>query len=271
VNVSDGEYALFQSLIEREAGIYLSECKRALLISRLQRRLRELELPTFSAYYRRVLADPVERVRFVDAICTNETHFFREAHHFEYLERTLIPRWLAAARAGQRPRKVRIWSAGCSTGEEPYSIAMVLGEHLEGWEIEIVATDVSTKVLDAARAAIYKNERLHEVPWDRRRWILRGTGPQEGKFKVGPEARVLVQFRALNLIDDVYDVGDALDAVFCRNVLIYFRSDTRERTVRRLVDKLAIGGQLFLGHAESLQSSRLHVRTVIPTVYERVR
>jgi chemotaxis protein methyltransferase CheR len=269
VNVSDGEYALFQSLIEREAGIYLSECKRALLISRLQRRLRELELPNFSAYYRRVLADPGERVRFVDAICTNETHFFREAHHFDHLERTLIPRWRAA-----RSRKIRIWSAGCSTGEEPYSLAMVLGEHLpaaEGWDVEIIATDVSTKVLDAARAAVYKNERLHEVPWDRRRWILRGTGPQEGKFKVGPEARALVQFRALNLVDDVFDVGEGLDAVFCRNVLIYIRGDTRARTLGRLVDKLAVGGQLFLGHAESLQSSRLPVRTVMPTVYERVR
>jgi chemotaxis protein methyltransferase CheR len=266
VNVSDGEYALFQSLIEREAGIYLSECKRALLISRLQRRLRELELSTFGAYYRRVLADPVERVRFVDAICTNETHFFREAHHFEYLERTLIPSWRAR---GKRP--IRIWSAGCSTGEEPYSIAMVLAEQLEGWDLEILATDVSTKVLDVARAAIYRNERLHEVPWDRRRWILRGVGTQEGKFKVGPEARALVRFRALNLIDDVFDVGEHLDAVFCRNVLIYFRGDTRARTLGRLVDKLAVGGQLFLGHAESLQSSRLPVRTVMPTVYERVR
>ena len=266
MNVSDGEYALFQSLIEREAGIYLSECKRALLISRLQRRLRELELPSFSAYYRRVLADPGERVRFVDAICTNETHFFREAHHFDHLERTLIPAWRAR---GKRP--IRIWSAGCSTGEEPYSIAMVLAEQLEGWDIEILATDVSTKVLDAARAAIYRNERLHEVPWERRRWILRGVGSQEGKFKVGPEARALVQFRALNLIDDVFDVGESLDAVFCRNVLIYFRGDTRARTLGRLVDKLAVGGQLFLGHAESLQSSRLPVRTVMPTVYERVR
>jgi chemotaxis protein methyltransferase CheR len=271
---SDAEFALFQALIEREAGIYLSDCKKALLSSRLMHRLRDLRLAGFGAYYRHVVHhDRDELVRLVDAICTNETHFFREPHHFAHLSRTVFPDWVARARAGQRERKVRIWSAGCSSGEEPYSLAMLALDQLpasEGWQVEIHATDLSTRILAAAQAAIYKNERLAEIPFGFRRFLLRGTGSQAGVFKVGPEVRELVRFRQLNLIEDHLDVPDGLDLVLCRNVLIYFRAETRDRTVRRLADKLAIGGQLFLGHAESLQQHRLPLRVIMPTVYQRI-
>src|SRR6185295_12725948 len=149
--ISTTEFRLFRDFVQREAGIALSDQKRALLIGRLAPRLRALSLTSFTAYFDRVAADSIEAVRMIDAICTNETHFFREPRQFTFLEDQIIPEWRAAAQEGRRRKQVRVWSAACSTGEEPYSIAMSLLAHLPDWTIEIVASDLSTKVL--ARAA----------------------------------------------------------------------------------------------------------------------
>ena len=268
---TDAEFAQFQALIEREAGIYLSDAKRALLISRLWQRVRALGLGSFGAYYRAVVrGDGDEQTRLVDAICTNETHFFREPHHFQFIVRALVPRWQAEARAGRRPARIRAWSAGCSTGEEPYSLAMLLLAALgDDWELELHASDLSTRALAAAGAAIYPAERLDEIPIGYRRYLLRGTGRQQGRFKIAPEARAPVRLQRLNLLDAAYGVPDGLDLLLCRNVLIYFRAETREQILRRLADKIGLGGHLLLGHAESL-SSRHGLRTVVPTVYQKV-
>ena len=267
LSLTTKEFKLFQSLVHREAGIFLSDQKRALLVGRLAPRLRALAVPTYGAYYERVSNDSAELVRMLDSICTNETHFFREPKQFEFLERTLLPTWRAAADAGKRARRVRVWSAGCSTGEEPYSIAMSLLSHLPDWTIEIVATDLSTKVLDRAAAGIWSIDRASEIPQPYlKAFMLRGTGAQEGKMAARPELAAVMRFARLNLNHDSYPVAGRFDLIFCRNVLIYFDSPSKKRIVNRLLDRLQPDGCFFLGHSESLNGFT-RVRTVGPTVY----
>jgi len=271
-SLTEQEFTLFQRLILREAGIFLSEAKRALLVGRLIRRVRELELPTFGAYYSRIAGgDAQELVRLLDAIATNETHFFREPKQFELLEDRVCGEWLVQAAAAQRARRVRVWSAACSTGEEPYSIAMVLLDRLgEDWDLEIVASDLSTKVLDRAAQAVFPIGRAEEIPEHyRRRFMLRGIGPEEGNCRAGKAVRAPVRFERINLNDDEYPVTGMFDAIFCRNVLIYFDSPSRMRVIERLTRRLVPGGYLFLGHAESAARTATDLRPVMPAVYQR--
>lgn len=275
-SITDAEFALFQGLIRREAGIFLIPAKKALLEGRLARRLRELGLRSFGAYYRRVVEeDKEELVCLLDCICTNETHFFREPQHFDFLQHQVIPEWVAQAAPGQRSRRVRVWSAACSTGEEPYSLAMTLLDQLPpsaGWEIEILATDLSTRALDQARAALWPVEKAGEIPPQYlKRYMLRGARTQEGKMKAGPAIRSLIRFQRLNLSADHYPVTGPFDLIFCRNVLIYFDPDLRGRVIRRLLHHLEPTGYLFLGHAETLNGVSEQVRNVLPTVYGHAR
>ena len=265
--LSTKEFRLFQSLVHREAGISLSDQKRALLVGRLAPRMRALSIASFGAYFDRVVADRDELVRMLDSVCTNETHFFREPKQFAFLETELAPRWRAEAERGERKREVRVWSAGCSTGEEPYSIAMSLVTHLPEWTIDVTATDLSTKVLDRASSAIWPIERAEEIPVAyRRAFMLRGSGPQEGKMAARPELSALIRFARINLHHESYPVGNRFDLIFCRNVLIYFDAATKRRIIDRLLDRLDPRGLLFLGHSESLNSFD-RVRTAGPTVY----
>ncbi|MFQ5882241.1 MAG: CheR family methyltransferase [Candidatus Methylomirabilales bacterium] len=270
--ITDTEFVLFQSLIHREAGIYLTQAKRALLAGRLVRRLRELGLNSFGAYYRRVVeGGDEERVRMLDCVCTNETQFLREPRHFEFLEQHVFPEWTARAASGLRPRRIRVWSAACSTGEEPYSLAMTLWEYFPpsaGWEIEILATDLSTRALEQARVAVWPLEKAKEIPPRYlKSFMLRGTGAHEGKMKAGPEIRSIIRLYRLNLNDDIYPLTGLFDLIFCRNVLIYFSAESKVHVVHRLLNHLAPTGYLFLGHAESLNNLTDRVRSVIPTVY----
>jgi len=274
--LNDREFKLFQALIHKEAGIYLSEVKKALLVGRLSRRVRELGLESFEAYYRHVVdgAHPAERVELINNICTHETQFFREPRQFEFLEQTLAPRWRAEAEAGTRPKQIRAWSAACSSGEEPVSMAMSLLYHFPasaGWTVEVLATDISTRVLDKARAATWAIERAGQIPPTYlKRFMLRGTGEHHNRMKAGPEIRNVVRFQQLNLQADSYAVGDGFDLIFCRNVLIYFNAASKEHVVTRLLGRLAEDGLLFLGHAESLTGMRDQPRSVVPTVYSRI-
>jgi len=271
--ISAKEFALFRDLIQRESGIFLSEAKKALVVGRLGRRLRELGLRSLAAYYRLLVeGDEQERTRMLDCICTNETHFFREPRQFEFLEQRVFPDWAARAAAG-RPRRIRAWSAACSTGEEPYSLAMTLLAHFppsSGWTLEILASDLSTRALDQARAGLWSVDKAREIP-ERylKAFMLRGTGAQEGVMKAGPEIRSLLRFQRVNLNQDRYPVQGPFDLVFCRNVLIYFDVASKARVVHRLLDELAPGGYLFLGHAESLTGLSDRGRSVGPTVYVR--
>lgn len=259
----------FQRLIYGKSGIRLTDVKKALLTGRLSRRLRELGLTSFGEYLRRVEADEPERVRMLDLITTNETRFFRESKQFELLDSDVLPRWAAAEAERKRPRRIRAWSAGCSTGEEPYSLAMLLLSHFpRDWDMEILATDLSTRALERARAAIWPLSRSKEIPPNfLRTFMLRGTGPEDGKMKAGPEVRAFVRFERLNLNDASYQVQGPFDLILCRNVLIYFDSEGKRRVIGKLLDHLAPAGFLLVGHAESLNGITDRVRGVIPSVY----
>lgn len=271
-SVSDADFGLLQRVIERKSGIYLSSAKKSLLIGRLSRRMRELGLSSLRRYYKRVLADPAEFTFMIDRISTNETQFFREPLHFEFLERQVFPRWAAQARAGERPRHIRVWSAGCSTGEEPYSIAMAILSHFppsSGWRTEVLATDISTRVLARARAGVWPVEKAGQIPRHYlRSFMLRGVVSQEGTMKAGPELQQVVRFEHGNLFDEsTYPVSTSFDLIFCRNVLIYFQPETKVLVVRRLLKRLAPDGYLFVGHSESLNHLADCIRSVVPTVY----
>ena len=266
---------MFQRLIERHSGIHLSTSKQSLLVGRLLGRVRSLGCSSFGEYYRRLVAEggDEERARMVDAICTNETHFFREPRHFEILERQLFPMWQRDALARARERRIRIWSAACSTGEEPFSLAMLLARHFvatSGWDCSVLATDLSNRALTAARAATWQIERSTEIPEPLlKRFMLRGTDEQLGKMRAKPGIRDLVQFQWLNLAVEPYCVQGTFDVIFCRNVLIYFQAERKIKVIRALLRHLAPGGYLFLGHAESVTGMSEELRSVSPNVYLR--
>ena len=267
--ISDQDFGQFQALVNKEAGIWLSPVKKALLVGRLARRLRDLGITTYAEYYERVTEDPAERTRMVDAICTNETHFFREPRHWEFLADTVYPAWQEQANAGKRERHVRVWSAACSSGEEPYSLAMsLLTAFPSGWSLEELATDLSTKILDRARHATWPIAKASEIPEPYlKAFMLKGFGSYEGTMRAGPEIRSVIKFQQLNLNGEDWPPAQSFDLVFCRNVLIYFDRVTKERVVGRLLDRLVPTGFLFLGHAESLGGFTDRVRSIIPTVY----
>jgi chemotaxis protein methyltransferase CheR len=213
-------------------------------------------------------------VHLLDLLTTNETQFFREPQHFEFLETSLLPSLRLAADAGRRPRTIRAWSAACSTGQEPFSLAMLLLSQCpreQGWSVDILATDLSTRALAVARDAEWPNDRASQVPESyRREFMLRGRGDRAGRMRASRVLRDHVRFGRVNLNDESYDVSGPFDLIFCRNVLIYFSPEGRARVIERLTRHLAPGGLLFVGHAESLRAHRRELRSVSPTIYERV-
>jgi len=274
-DLAEEEFHLFQALVLRESGIHLGAKNRAMLVSRLWRRLRALELNSFSSYYRRVKADPREMVLMLDCICTNETHFFREPAAFECLRKRVFHEWIADADSGKRGKTLRIWSAACSTGEEAYSLAMAILTYFPpsaGWSVEVLGTDLSTKVLARASAAIWPAEKISGVPVEyQRRFLLKGFGPEKGKIKAVDELRQVVRFQRLNLTREPYAVTGPFDLIFCRNVLIYFQWETKIKVVDSLGKYLAPSGYLFLGHAESLHGVADKLQFVAPKVFRSSR
>jgi chemotaxis protein methyltransferase CheR len=268
--ISDAEFAAIRDLVLRSAGIALSPAKRQLVCSRLAKRLRALELPSYGDYFRHVTQrDPrgEEMQRLINCITTNKTDFFREPHHFEFLGRSVF-----AARAGERP--VTIWSAGCSTGEEPYSIAMLareqFGERARA-AVEVFATDIDTDVLRHASAAVYDDARVADLrPEQVRRHFVHGAQGGHGRVQVRPEVRALVRFGQVNLTAPPWSVPRGLDVIFCRNVIIYFNRETQERLMRGFAEQLRPGGHLILGHSENLHWLSDLFEPIGQTVY-RVR
>ena len=274
-DVSDELFAKYRDLIYREAGIALTDGKKSLLVSRVAGRLRELGLTTFDQYYR-LVEDPAateERGRLLDRICTNETHFFRDPRQFLFLNDHVFPKLEAEAeRTGKK--RVRAWSAACSTGEEPYSLAMAMLHRFPasaGWQVEVVATDLSNKVLAAAQAALWPIDKAEDIPLHyRKQFMLRGTGSQTGKMKAGPEIREVVSFTRMNLNGPAYSVSGIFDFIFCRNVLIYFDRESKAKVVERLMTYLAPDGCLFLGYAETTTTITDRLVSIGPNVYARV-
>lgn len=269
--LTEREFALFQRLVYREAGIFLSDAKRALLYGRLTRRIRELGLGDFSAYYKLVEQNVAgERTRALDAICTNETKFFREPKQFEFLNEHVLPHWRLLGERGTMPRRVRAWSAACSTGEEPYSIAMTLASALPDWNTSVIASDLSTKALNRAKEGVWPIERAEDIPQHyRKRFLLRGVRGEEGKMRATPALASMIEFKQINLNDPEYLLEGSFDLIFCRNVLIYFDRESKRRVIEKLLRRLTPNGILFLGHAETLNGIADGVRTVGPTAYSR--
>lgn len=272
--LSDREFRMLQQLIYREAGIHLSDAKKALVSGRLSRRVRALGCRDFTAYYQHVESSPNERTSMLDCISTNETRFFREPKQFEFLDETVLPHWRALGDAGQIPKRIRAWSAACSTGEEPYTLAMVLAAHFpaaEGWSVEILASDLSTRVLDAAREGVWPIERSHDIPERlRKAYMLRGVRAEEGRMRAHPMLKSMIEFRRINLNDRDYGIRGTFDLIFCRNVLIYFNRDSKEAVIQRLLRYLSGSGLFFLGHAESLTPSAYGMEHAGPTIYRRI-
>jgi chemotaxis protein methyltransferase CheR len=272
--LSDREFRMLQQLIYREAGIHLSDAKKALVSGRLTRRVRALGCRDFTAYYQHVESNQNERTSMLDCISTNETRFFREPKQFEFLDGTVLPHWRALGEAGQIPKRIRAWSAACSTGEEPYTLAMVLAAHFpaaEGWSVEILASDLSTRVLDAAREGVWPIERSLDIPERLRKdYMLRGIRAEEGRMRAHPSLKSMIDFRRINLNDRDYGIRGTFDLIFCRNVLIYFNRESKEAVIQRLLRYLSGSGLFFLGHAESLTPSAYGMEHAGPTIYRRI-
>jgi chemotaxis protein methyltransferase CheR len=258
----------FAELVYAETGIHLAPAKQALLVARLGKRMRALDLTRWRDYLDLVRSDAREKVQCINSITTHETHFFREPNHFELLRTSVIPALRDSAAAGLRTKHLRVWSAGCSTGEEPYSLAMLFLDLLGDWHIDILATDLSTRVVESARTGHWPLRKSSEIPREYlRRFMLRGQGAQTGVMSAGEEIRSVVRFDALNLNDARYAAPSNLDLIFCRNVLIYFDAASKRRAIARFVQHLAPTGLLFVGHSESLNGISDALRAVRPTVY----
>ncbi len=271
--LGDSDFQFLRKFVHEHCGISLGEHKRQLVQSRLIRRLRALGLKQFSGYCELLRRDPHgELGELASVISTNVTSFFREVHHYDLLAADLLPRWLEQKRRDSG--RLRIWSAGCSTGEEPYALAMVLAEAIEkhdasDLDARILATDLSPQALETARRGVYPLDRLGGVSDEhRRRWMLRGSGEYEGLAKVHPRLRELVTIQPLNLLHD-WPMKGPFDAIFCRNVVIYFDQPTKQRLIRRFAQLLPVGGYLFLGHSESLHGINDDFELIGRTVYRK--
>ncbi|MBD8881950.1 chemotaxis protein CheR [Rhodanobacter sp. 7MK24] len=271
--LGDAEFRFLRDFVYEHLGISLGEHKRQLVQGRLARRLRALRLPDYAAYCEFLRSDPAgELGELASVISTNVTSFFREPHHYELMEKQLLPQWIKKKRS--EGGRLRIWSAGCSTGEEPYAMAMVLAEVLEqcgasGMDAKILATDLSPQALDQARNGVYALDKLGGISEERRRrWMMRGAGEYEGYACVHPRLRELVTVQPLNLLHE-WPMRGPFDAIFCRNVVIYFDQPTKQRLFSRYAALLPAGGYLFLGHSESLHGINEDFELVGRTAYRK--
>ena len=267
--ISERELASVIKLVYDKSGITLHDGKRALILARLQKRLRAGGFTTFTEYLRYVDTDASgeEMVALLDAIATNHTSFFREVQHFDYLCQAVLPDW----RKSGRP-SLEVWSAACSSGEEPFTLGMTLVDHLPAADhgrIRIRASDMSTKALAKARAAVYPMEKVQDLPPAvLRAHFDKGLGAQAGTARVKTHVRRLVAFEQRNLLDPV-DLGVRFDVIFCRNVMIYFDRDVQQRVVSLLERHLTENGYLFISHSESLNGTSHGLRSVAPAVFRR--
>ncbi|MDH4133416.1 MAG: protein-glutamate O-methyltransferase CheR [Gammaproteobacteria bacterium] len=269
---TDRDFEFLRSIVTSHTGITLGGHKRQLVYGRLTRRLRQLNISTFSqycVYVEQHLND--ELGELVNAITTNLTSFFRENHHFEHLAESALPDRMDN---NGLQRRLRLWSAGCSTGEEPYSIAMTvaetLGSALPVWDVRILATDIDSQVLARAANGVYTQDRIEGISGARqKRWFRRGAGPNQGKVRMDDALRSLISFKQLNLMDEAWPMRGPFDIIFCRNVVIYFDKPTQKKLFDRYADLLAPGGYLYVGHSESLHGTSTRFRLIGRTIYQK--
>lgn len=266
--IAPEDYEFIRKTVYENSRINLGAQKKALVAARVTKRLRALKLPDFDIYcqYLRTSKGKQELQFLIEAISTNHTHFFRETRHFDFLRDVIVPQWRVEGR-----NSLRIWSAAGSSGEEPYTIAIVLAEAL-GLQVDwrILATDISMRMLDLARGAIYGADRLTHMRWElQRRYFQRGVGASEGLYRVKEELRRRVEFTQLNLLQPTYPFKTEFDLIFCRNVMIYFDRETQQTLVEKIGPHLLSGGYLMIGHSESLTGLRHQFTAIEPAVYQK--
>ncbi len=272
MTISDEEFRRMRELIHRRFGINLSDQKRSLLVGRLQKLLRTSGFATFGEYYEHLLQDRSERAlsELVDRISTNHTHFNREKAHFDYFLQTALPT-VAERLKKQNRRDLRIWCAGCSTGEEPYMLLMLMleffGAEYRSWDAGILATDISDRVLAVAKEGVYPEERVGLVPEELRRKYFQPAGP--GQWAVREPVRREATFRRFNLMNETFPFKRPFQIIFCRNVMIYFDQPTREALVRKFHRATEPGGYLFIGHSETLGRDQSLYRYLMPATYRK--
>jgi chemotaxis protein methyltransferase CheR len=272
--LSDSLFQQFSRLVHQQIGINLHEGKRALLQARLNKRLRATGATSYKAYYNHIVSPEggSELIHFLDCISTNLTYFFREPQHFEFLDHVLMPELLERKKK-EGSNRIRVWSAGCSSGEEPFSIAMCALSHLKNlndWDFRILATDISTRVLRMATAGVYQKEKVQKVPPLLRQQYFREYRGRhdELQYEVIPLLKQIVTFGRLNL-KGPYPFKGPFDFLFCRNVMIYFDKVTQETIIKTIADYLSSGGYLFIGHSESLAGLVHPLIYVRPAVYKK--
>ena len=276
LRISDDDFARFAKLIYTHCGIKMPPQKRSMLEARLRKRLRALGLPSYEKYREYLFSKDgmvEELINMIDVVTTNKTDFFREPRHFDYMVQNALPTLIPETGAGiERP--LRIWSAGCSTGEEPYTIAMFLDDF--SWvnkqlEFEILATDISTQVLEKAMLGIYHSSKIEPVPdYYRKKYLLKNRNSEIPQVRIVPKLREKIRFARVNFMEEAFDVGEQKDIIYCRNVIIYFDRATQERFLDRLCRCLRRGGFLFMGHSETLSGMPLPIKQLAPAVYVKI-
>lgn len=271
--LSDSDFRRFSQLVYEKCGINLHHGKKELVRARLGRRLQETGCKDFKAYYKFVTQEDSEQelAKMLDAISTNLTSFFREVKHFDFLKRVIFPTHVTRKDTA-RSAKLRFWSAGCSTGEEPYSLAILLLEHFgksSRSDMKILATDISTKVLEQAKRGVYPAARLEKIPISIiRKYFHRGYGRHEGYFRVKPVLREMIEFKRINLIEPL-PFKESFDLILCRNVMIYFDKTTRQALANKLYHVLRDGGYFLIGHSETLTGIDHRFTYIRPSIYQK--
>jgi len=271
--MSNADFNRLSAFILQEFGIKLPPAKKTMLQGRLQKRLRALSISTFKDYIDYIFSEEgkqQELIHMIDVVTTNKTDFFRENNHFEYLRDYMLPEFMRKTHG----REIfKIWSAGCSSGEEPYTMAIVLQEFAKanpGFQYSIYATDISTQVLSKAASAVYPIERVNVIPLAlKKKYLLKSKDKSKPNVRIVQELRKKVVFQRLNFMDNYYNIDKKFDAVFCRNVLIYFDKETQERVIGRQLNHLKSGGYYFLGHSESIMNMKLPLNQIRPTIFIR--
>jgi chemotaxis protein methyltransferase CheR len=275
--LSRQDFQRLSAFIQTECGIKMPEAKKVMLEARFQKRLRILGMPSFADYVEYLFSPhglECELHNMIDVVTTNKTDFFREPPHYDFLVQKALPAILESMGTVLQ-RKLAVWSAGCSTGEEPYTLAIVLREYMErhpglNMDWSILATDISTRVLEKAKLAIFETERIAPIPDPlRRKYLMRSRDKNRDLVRIVPELRQKVSFRRLNFMDDDFGLREKMNVIFCRNVIIYFDRSTQTRLINKFNRQLTPGGYLFLGHSETLHGQDVPLDQVAPTVYRK--
>lgn len=276
MSITDEEFKELRELIYRSIGVHLTDAKKTLVISRLSKRIKQLQLSSFQQYIQFIRENPKEKEILFNLITTNVTKFYREEHHFAYLTNVYLPYLERKVIKERLPKKLRIWSCACSTGEEPYTIALTLLEYFKnkkGWKLEILASDINTEALKQATMGIYKKEEVFDIPYPLlTKYFLLGKGENEGLLKVKDQVKSMITFKRMNLaMNEKYPIKEPLHIIFCRNVFIYFNKETQEKIIRRFYNLLENDGLLILGHSESIskQSDVGNWQLVHQTIYQK--